>query len=137
MRGAATALEAEVELLTLWCMAWLKRTNLVRDWSRYARTLRRLSASTRRLGSDKGGMRIRLAGKAETGTPVEVHWNMLALDNHGPEIPCTPAIVVTKKLIRGEITERGAEPCLGLFSVEELLAELSAFDISCREDLRD
>lgn len=124
------ALEAEVEQLTLWCMAWLKRLNAVRDWSRYARTFMRLGRSTRRLGSDKGGMRIRLAGPAKDGTPVEVRWSLLALDDHGPEIPCTPAVVLVRKLLRNEITGRGARPCLGLFTEQELLDELAGYSIS-------
>jgi hypothetical protein len=124
------ALEAEVELLTLWCMAWLKRYKLVDDWSRHARSLRRLSTSTRRLGSDKGGMRIRLAGTAQDGKPGEVQWNLLALDNHGPEIPSTPAVVLVRKLLRDEIFSRGARPCLGLFSEQELLEELAGLSIS-------
>ena len=130
------ALEAEVEQLTLWLMAWLKRANVVGDWSRYARTFMRLSRSTRRLGSDKGGMRIRLAGAAHDGTPREIQWSLLALDNHGPEIPCTPAVVLVKKLLRDEIFGRGAQPCLGLFSEQELLDDLAGFSISTTLEVR-
>jgi NAD(P)-dependent dehydrogenase (short-subunit alcohol dehydrogenase family) len=125
-----TALEAEVELLTLWCMAWLKRANVVRDWSRHARSFMRLGRSTRRLGSNKGGMTIRLSGSAADGAPIELCWSLLALDNHGPEIPCTPAVVLVRKLLREEILRRGAVPCLGLFSEQELLDELAGFSIS-------
>jgi NAD(P)-dependent dehydrogenase (short-subunit alcohol dehydrogenase family) len=124
------ALEAEVEQLTLWWMAWLTRRDAVQDWSRYARTFMRLGRSTRRLGSNKGGMRIRLAGAAADGSHVEARWSLLALDNHGPEIPCTPSVVLVRKLLRNEILGRGARPCLGLFTAQELLDELRDFSVS-------
>ena len=130
------ALEAEVEQLALWLMAWLKRANFVSDWSQYARTFMRLGRSTRRLGSNRGAMRIRLAGATADGTPREVQWSLLALDNHGPEIPCTPAVVLVKKLLRDEIFGRGAQPCLGLFSEQELLDDLAGFSISTTLEVR-
>jgi hypothetical protein len=61
---------------------------------------------------------------------------MTAFDNHGPEIPCTPAVVLVKKLLRGEIPERGAMPCLGLFSLDECIDELAGFSIATRLEAR-
>jgi hypothetical protein len=131
------ALEAPWEQLALWSMAGLRRARLVRDWARHARGFSRLSEKLIRLGSTRGGMRVRLKGVAGDGGPQTLDWILVAENNHGPEIPCTPAIVLARKLMHGEITQRGAGPCLGLFSVDELLEEFSNFDIRCSEAVRD
>ena len=62
---------------------------------------------------------------------------LAAGSNHGPEIPCTPAIVLTRKLVRGEWAQPGAGPCLGLFSIDELMAELAGFDIQVKDPMPD
>ena len=64
------------------------------------------------------------------GAAAGVDWHLTALDNHGPEIPCTPAVVLVKKLLRDEILDRGAAPCLNLFTVDEFMAELSDFSVT-------
>jgi saccharopine dehydrogenase-like NADP-dependent oxidoreductase len=129
------ALEAPWEQLALWCMAVLRRTGLVDDWARHAGKFSRVSERLIRLGSVRGGMRIRLRGADCDGRSQSHEWVLAAGSNHGPEIPCTPAIVLTKKLVRGELTHPGARPCLGLFSIDELMAELSGFDIRVTEHL--
>ena len=128
------ALEAPWEQLALWFMAGLRRTGIVRDWARHAHRFSRLSDKLIRLGSVRGGMRVRISGVDPDGETLVVEWVLVAGSNHGPEIPCTPAIVLAKKLIRGELAKPGARPCLGMFSVEELMAELSGFDVRCFEN---
>ena len=127
------ALEAPWEQLALWLMAGLRRAGLVRDWARHARGFTWLSDRLSRFGSVRGGMRVRLRGIAGNGESCTLDRVLVAGSNHGPEIPCTPAIVLAKKLIGGEITRPGAGPCLGLFSVDELMAELSGFDVRSAE----
>lgn len=123
------ALEAPWEQLGLWFMAWLTRTRLVRDWTRFASTFSAMSERLIRLGSTRGGMRITLRGTAADGLQRVIHWDLIAEQNHGPEIPCTPAIIITRKMLRGELTEPGAHACLGLVTLAELSNELSSFDV--------
>lgn len=125
------ALEAPWEQLSMWLLAWVTRLRIVSNWSRYTDRFVALGNRFREFGSDRGGMLIRITGEAaDDGRPTEVDWFMFAGNNYGPEIPCTPSIVVAKKLLRGDLAERGARPCLGLFSVAEVMAELSAYEIS-------
>lgn len=124
------ALEAPWEQLGLWVMAWLTRAGLVRDWARYATGFSAMSKRLIKLGSQRGGMRITLRGAAEDGTRMVRHWDLVAGQNHGPEIPCTPAIIITRKLLAGDLAEPGARACLGLFSVAEFMAELADFDVT-------
>lgn len=124
------ALESRLEQLALWVMAWLTRVGMVSDWSRYAPSFTRLGRWLASTGSDRGAMKVTLRGEDRQGNPLVLDWNLTALDNHGPEIPCTPSIVITRKLLRGELPDRGAVPCIGLFTLDELMAEMAGFSIT-------
>jgi len=128
------ALDAPWEQVSLWLMAWLSRLGVIRDWTRFAKTFAAISDRTRGLGSDRGGMHLHIAGVDHDGKELCVDWYVLAASNHGPEIPCTPSIVVTKKILHGEIVRRGAFACWNLFTIDELLAELADFDISIYDE---
>ena len=86
------------------------------------------------LGSDVGGMHITLTGKTTDNVPRSVTWNLTARQNHGPEIPCTPALILARKLIVGDISARGACPCLGMFSMSDFASEVSDLDIDWSVD---
>ncbi|NIV17826.1 MAG: saccharopine dehydrogenase [Woeseiaceae bacterium] len=130
------ALGSQLEQLVLWTMAWLTRIKLVSDWSKHARRLAGLSRRMQRHGSDWGGMKVTIAGDDHDGQPLCIDWYMTARDNHGPEIPCTPAIVLVKKLLRDEFLERGAVACISLFTLDELQRELANYSISTRVEER-
>jgi hypothetical protein len=123
------ALEAPWEHLGLWLMAWLKRLRLVRRWEAYAPQFTALGARLIKFGSDRGGMQIQIRGSGPDGREKCVDWHLLAGRNHGPEIPCTPAIVLVKKLLNGSFASRGAFACWNLFTVDDFMNELAEFDI--------
>lgn len=124
------ALEATWEQIALWIMAWLTRLKLVKDWSHYVSAFQQISSRSISLGSDTGGMHIRLMGKDGARNSRTCTWYMTAGQNHGPEIPCTPALVIARKLVRGEMTQRGAHACLGMMTLSEFDTEVKDFDIS-------
>jgi hypothetical protein len=124
------ALEAPWEQLTLWIMAWLTRLRVVRDWSRYTSTFYRISGRLISLGSDTGGMHIRLTGTDKDRKSKECTWHITAGQNHGPEIPCSPALVLARKLTRDEIPQRGAYACLGLMNLSDFELEVQDLNIS-------
>jgi len=123
------ALEAWWEQIALWKMAWMVRAGIVRSWSGSVPVFQRLSDRLINRGSEVGGMHIQLSGKSIDGMPQSLTWNLTARQNHGPEIPCTPALILARKLARGEISARGAFPCLGMFSMSDFKKELAGFDI--------
>ena len=129
------ALEAWWEQLSLWLMAGVARAGFVRDWSRFSRTFAAASKRFMRFGSDRGGMRMRFDGTALNGEKMRVDWYLLANNNHGPEIPCTPSIVVALKLLNGEIRKRGAMACWNLFTMDEFMRELDGYDIWIEEEV--
>jgi hypothetical protein len=48
---------------------------------------------------------------------------------NGPRVPSAPAVLLARKLLRGDITVRGAFPCVGFIRLAEFAEYLAAFDI--------
>jgi hypothetical protein len=115
--------------LGMWGLAWLRRSGIVADWGRHAARLKRLSEHTMAWGSSAGAMHVEIAGTRADGTVHRVKWYIVAPDGDGPQIPCTAAVVIARKLARDEMPHRGAMPCVDLFSVDEFMAALEGFNV--------
>lgn len=124
------ALEATWEQYALWLMAATTRIGLVTDWSRFASSMQRAARHFVEFGSDRGGMHIRIQGVDTQGIVGDATWYLTAERNHGPEIPCTPALILARKLASNELPIRGAMPCWNLFTLDDFDREVSALDIS-------
>ena len=118
----------------LWLLSWLVRAGLVRDLVRHARLLKRMSEWFADAGSDAGAMHVELHGIDTDGRPRRRRWEILACDGDGPEIPATAAVVIARKLARGELAARGAGACLDLFTLDECLESLAGYAMSVRVD---
>ncbi len=136
--SANVRFRAGLELRTLhfglWVLSWLARSRLVSNWSAHATALKRMSDWFERNGTDAGAMYVELRGLAPDGQPRTVRWQMLAERGDGPQIPATPAVVIARKLARGEIVQRGAMPCLGLMTLAEVLDALQPYAVRCIKD---
>jgi saccharopine dehydrogenase-like NADP-dependent oxidoreductase len=113
------SLELGLEHVGLWTLAWLVRMKLVRDPAAMARAMLRTAHWLDRFGTDVGGMRVMLAGRRADGTSGRSKWHLTARNGDGPAIPCSPAILIAKKLARGESIEPGARPCEAMMTLEE------------------
>lgn len=110
-------------------LAGLARVRLVDSWSGWGRRMLRARQPLMAFGSDVGGMRIELAGRDHQGERRALQWTLYAEQGVGPYIPTLSAIILAGKLLRGELTERGAVPCLGLYSLAEFDVEASRLGI--------
>jgi hypothetical protein len=126
------ALELPIAQGVFWSLAALVRLGLIRGASRYAPMLLKCARYFDGMGSDNGGMHVRLLGTNRLGAPVRVDWHLAARRGHGPRIPCIPAIVLARKLAAGTLAARGAMPCMGLMSLAEFAVALAHLDISMR-----
>lgn len=111
---------------------WLAR--LVRDGRLksavpFARPLAHVAKWTESFFSDRGAMFITMSGLDTDNAPLTLTWNLIAYDNHGPNIPCGAAIALAGKMAAGFVPPKGAMPCMGLLSVDELLAPLKGLSI--------
>jgi saccharopine dehydrogenase-like NADP-dependent oxidoreductase len=113
-----------VELLARWV-----RDKRISSAVPLARPLLRLGQWLRPLFSDRGAMFVTLEGLDADGDALTLTWNLVARDNHGPNIPCAAAVALTGKIAAGAEIAPGARPCLGMLSVEELLAPLEGLSI--------
>jgi NAD(P)-dependent dehydrogenase (short-subunit alcohol dehydrogenase family) len=115
--------------LIMFALAAMARGRLVSTWAGWERYLLRGRQSFMAFGTDVGGMRIELSGHDHQGRPIRLNWTLYAECGVGPFIPTLPAIILAGKLLRGDLRERGALPCLGLYSLAEFDAEASRLGI--------
>ena len=125
-------LEVEVVHLTLAFLAWLVRIRLLPSLQPTAPYLLTVSRAFDFLGSDSSGFFMELAGRGDRDKSRRIIFELAARCGDGLYIPCVPAILMTKKLARGEISEIGARPCMGFIGLDEYLNALSEFDIEWR-----
>ena len=116
--------------LVVWALAGLVKLHLLRSVVPFAPLLNRISVWIESFVSDKGAMFVQMEGRGADGTPLRKTWNIVAKNNHGPNIPCGASIAIVNKLAAGESLAKGAMPCVGLITVDEYLASLSHLDIA-------
>lgn len=124
------ALELGIQHFGLWLAAALRRAGVPVPLERWAGRLDHLASLLDRFGSDRGGMLVSVAVERENGSRALIEWHLTAEASHGPEIPCMAAILLARKLARGELGERGAFPCMGLISLDEFESEFKRWRIS-------
>jgi len=79
--------------------------------------------------SDTGGMYVKLDGVDASGEPLNLVWQLIAGDNHGPHIPCAPAVALTSKIAAGFTPPPGAGPCMGILTLDEILDALKGLRV--------
>lgn len=106
-------------------LAWAAARGWLRQPQRLASLLHRAATLLDGLGSELGGMVVRLRGSNAQQQPLTLAWHITAGNNHGPEIPCMAAILLARKLARGEGPAPGAYACMGLLALDEFSAEFA------------
>lgn len=117
----------------IWLLSWLVRLGLLPRLDRWAPRLHNASFLFDRWGSGKSGFYMAISGTALDGKPLVRRWWMIARAGHGPNIPCTPAILIARRIAAGELPEPGARPCLDLIRLHEFLTALEGLDVSVIE----
>lgn len=117
----------------LWLASWLVRGGLMRTLAAYVPTLHRAAQAYEKFGSKCSAMHVTVRGLDHNGKPAAHTWSLIAEHDHGPFIPCFPAIALARKILRNKTTARGAMPCMGLLTVEEILAEGQGLSLSVGE----
>ncbi|WP_266180324.1 saccharopine dehydrogenase family protein [Dyella humicola] len=110
-----------------WCAAVLVRLGLVRDLACHAPWMRRLSERFIRFGTDVGGMSVEMRGEDRNGVALHLRWWLEADAGDGPQVPVTPAVVLARQLADGRVEAKGALPCMGLLTLEQITAGFDGF----------
>jgi saccharopine dehydrogenase-like NADP-dependent oxidoreductase len=110
-------------------LAMLVKERRLKSALPFARTIYTLGRWLQPVFSDRGAMFVKLEGLHDNGAPYALTWNIVARENHGPNIPCAASIALANKIAAGGTLPAGAMPCMGLLTVEELLAPLKGLSI--------
>ncbi len=125
----SAGLELSALHLGLWALSWLVRVGIPLHLTRFAKPLWRAASWFDRFGSADGGMHVILNGTAPDGMPHTRTWFIVARAGDGPQIPCVPAIVLSRKLAQGTALPTGAQACIGLITLQEYVQALEGFAV--------
>jgi saccharopine dehydrogenase-like NADP-dependent oxidoreductase len=106
-------------------MAFMHRVGLLPAPQKLAPLLHSAGRVFDVFGTALGGMVVRVEGTDAQGAPARRAWHIAADDNHGPEIPCMAAILLARRLARGDALPIGAHACVGLLTLAEFEPELA------------
>jgi len=106
-------------------LALMRRAGLLRSPQKLAPLLHATGGVFDALGTALGGMVVRVEGIDANGTIARRAWHIAADDNHGPEIPCMAAILLARRLARGDALPTGAHACAGLLALGEFDPEFA------------
>lgn len=112
-------LELPFSHLSMVAMAYLVKKKIIKNWAPFTRPIVTVSNWLIRLGTDIGGMQVKIIGQNQQNQMANTTWTLYAADGIGPYIPTLSAIILTRKLITGEISNTGATPCLGQFELKD------------------
>jgi saccharopine dehydrogenase-like NADP-dependent oxidoreductase len=116
-------------MVGLWFASWLVRAGVLTSLQSWVPTLHRTASALARYGSKRSAMHVTVRGVDLNGEPAVRNWFLLADQDHGPFIPCFPAIALARKLVRDEISVRGAMPCMGLLTVDDIISVGDGLDL--------
>lgn len=86
--------------------------------------LMRLSGWAALFGSDRGAMRVEARGVDGEGRATRAVWRLVAEPGEGPVTPSLPALAAIKAIAAGRV-EAGAKACVGVLSLEAIVAEMA------------
>jgi hypothetical protein len=119
------ALEFAIQHGVLWALAGLTRLGVPIPMGRCAKMLHRAAGWFDRFAGPWGGMRVSVVGRLADGAQVRRTWQLRAPASDGPEIPCMAAILLARRMLRGEAFAPGARVCMGLLSLEAFAPEFA------------
>lgn len=110
--------------LIMWLMSGLSRIGIIRNWAQYSSSITKISYWFKNFGTNIGGMYMTMEGCNIEHGNRKIVWELIALNNDGPNIPTIFAVILAKKIASHGIPLTGAMPCIGLVSLEEFTHEM-------------
>lgn len=110
---------------------------LIRSLKPAAPVLHWLATRLKPLGTDCGGMVVRVSGLDGESKPCEARWWLAAKTGLGPNIPVLPAIAIVEGLASGSLKFRGAGAAAGLVSLDAVTVHLQRLGIETGTDVQE
>jgi saccharopine dehydrogenase-like NADP-dependent oxidoreductase len=104
-------------------LAALRSARLIGRPARLASVLNHVARALDFAGSSTGGMVVRVEGLGAFDQAARRSWHITAGNDHGPEIPCMAAILLARRLARGEGLPAGAQACMGALPLADFEPE--------------
>jgi hypothetical protein len=109
------------------------RLGVLPSLDRFAKPLLRAASLFDALGNDAGAMHVRVTTRDAHARASTREAVLVAEHGDGPQVPAAPAALLVKKLLGlpgyAPLEKRGAFPCIGVLTREEILGELRDFAI--------
>ena len=93
----SAGMESSFLHLGMWGMSWLIRWGMPISLVNYTGLLLKISHFFDWVDTNDGGMHMIFTGFDQYGIKKRFEWYIIAKNGDGPQIPCIPAIVLTKK----------------------------------------
>jgi hypothetical protein len=106
-------------------LAGLRNARLIGQPARLAGVLNHAARALDFMGSSTGGMVVRVNGNDALNQPARRAWHVTAGNDHGPEIPCMAAILLARRLARGEAPPAGAFACMNALPLSDFELEFN------------
>ena len=109
------------------------RIGVLPSLSRFTKPFLRISRALDSIGTESGAMHVRVVTRDAHARTAAREAVLVAEYGDGAQVPAAPAALVVKKLLRlpgyVPLEKRGAFPCIGILTREEILGELKDFSI--------
>ncbi|MEM7507234.1 MAG: DUF4166 domain-containing protein [Pseudomonadota bacterium] len=117
----------------LWFMSIPVRWGVIRSLAPAARPMRWLARCFEPFGTDRGGMRVSVAGRDAAGKPSLRTWSLIAEEGDGPFIPAIAANLLVKRIAQGTLAP-GARAALADLSLSEVEDGLARLRVTCSRE---
>lgn len=107
-----------------WFFSWLIRLGIIRKPQRYSRWMHKAASLVEFFGDGRSGMHVTLSGLDHEAKPLQLCWELIALNNDGVNIPCLASVALVRKMMTGRFSSVGAMSSMGLLTLDEYLEEL-------------
>lgn len=121
--------ELTIVHMSLAVMGLIAKVKLVKRWDRFTKTFYKIGKLMKPLGSDLGGMVIKLTGKNNSGHNQAMIWRCLAPRGKGPYIPTFSALILAEMLLDKQLKKPMAVPCLGMYKLDKFTELANKFGI--------
>jgi len=122
-------IESKFQHIGLYLLSWLVRIGLVKSLQPAGKVLLSISRLFDVISTNDSGFYMDLKGLSNDSNPQTISFQIVARNGDGLYIPCIPSILIAKKLVRNELSDIGAHPCMGYISLDEYLDALKLLNI--------
>lgn len=114
--------ELDIHNWTMWSIAAVVRMGVLSDARRLLSAAKRGRGMFNRSGDGRSGMKVEVRGR-RSGDPIMAQWTLVAIDGHGPMIPCLVVPAIVNMIAEGRLPY-GARSAAGSVAIDDVLRRM-------------